>query len=173
MSNPRLLDKEQVDYLKKIVKGKTCEEIAILMNKKFNKCYTSKQIREQKRVYHLKSGIDGRFKKNQKAHNYRKVGDEFVASNGYTYIKKSDPNCWIQKQRYIYEKYYGEIPEGYSVIFLNQNKNDFSIDNLMLVRNKDKLTCKNANMFSNNKEITKAGIMIAQLINKTKERRQQ
>lgn len=169
MSNPKLLNEEQLNYLKEIVESRTCKEIATLMNEKFNKNYTDKQIKYQKRVYHLKSGIDAKFQKNQKAHNHKKIGDEFISKNGYTYIKIAEPNTWIQKQRYVYEKYCGKIPKGYSVIFLNQDKQDFAIDNLMLVRSKDKLTCKNANLFSHIKEITRTGIMTAQLINKTYE----
>ena len=168
MSN-KLLNTEQVNYFKKIVKGRTCEEIAILMNQKFNTNYTKQQIKFQKRIYNLKSGVDGKFKKNQKAHNHKKIGSEFIASNGYTYIKIKEPNTWIQKQRYIYEKYIGKIPKNHSIIFLNQDKTDFNLDNLMLVRTKDKLTCKNKKLFSKNKELTKTGIITAQLINKVSE----
>lgn len=116
----------------------------------------------------------GRFIKGITPHNKKQIGEEFIdKASGYTYIKIAEPNTWIQKQRYIYEKYNGKIPSGYSVIFLNQNKMDFRIENLILVKTKDKLVCKNKKMFSNNPELTKLGLLNAQLINKSYEIRKE
>lgn len=103
--------------------------------------------------------------------NKKQVGDEFVCkSNGNTYIKVAEPSVWKRKQIYVYEKAYGKIPKGYNVVLLNQNKNDYSLENLALVRKKDVLTCKNKNMFSSNKELTRLGLLTAKLINKVYER---
>lgn len=128
--------------------------------KKWDEIYTKEEQEIRKQTC---------FKKGQTPHNKKQIGDEFTAKNGYVYIKIEEPNKWVQKQRYIWEKYHGEIPKGYSIIFLDQNKTNFNINNLMMVRSKDKLVAKNKKLFSNDKELTKTGIYVAQLINKTYE----
>lgn len=110
------------------------------------------------------------FKKGNKPHNWLPVGSEWTDSNeGYKWIKVAEPNDWQLKHRYIYEQHYGKIPKGYCVIFLDQDKTNFNLDNLELVRIKDKLTAKNKGLLSTDKEVTKTGIMTAKLINKTYE----
>lgn len=197
------MENEVVNYLKSIVQGKTCKEIAELINKKYNTVYTENDIYNAKRRYKLKSNIDCKFKKGMtshnkgkkwddymskegqknskktcfkkghKPHNWVPVGTEILSTNGYIYIKVNEPNDWQLKHRYIYQKNYGEIPEGYSVIFLDQNKQNFNIDNLQLVKIKDKLVAKNNHLFSSDKEVTKTGICVAQLIDKTYEVKKQ
>lgn len=153
--------------LKKYSKKYTIKEIVELINTKYGTNYTFEQIKYLKGKYKIKSKNDGRFKKGQNAHNHQEIGYQFIdKKTGYTYIKVKEPNVFVQMQRYVYEKHYGKIPSGYSVIFLNQNKSDFRIENLMLVRTKDKLVCKNKKMFSANPDITQLGLLNAKLINK-------
>lgn len=161
------INNEQVDFLKDNVKGRICEELADLFNKRFGTNLSKHSIKHYKRSLGLKSEIDGRFKKNQEPHNKKRIGDEFVDKNtGYTYIKIAEPNTWIQKQRYIYIKHHGKIDDDCSIIFLNGDKKDFDINNLKMVRNKDKLVMKNLHLFSDIEEITECGILIAKTINK-------
>ncbi len=162
-----LFTKEEQDFIKENVPGNTIFELTKKFNKRFNKHIKENQIKNYKKRNKLKSGINSKFVKNQKPHNYKPIGSEFINSDGYVMIKIADPNIWILKQRYVYEQLHGTIPEGYSVIFANQNKNDFSDDNLLLVENKDKLVAKNKHLIYENKELTKTGLLIAKLINKT------
>ena len=180
-NKPTLSDKEEIEYFKSIVKGHTTNEIINLFDKKYNKILTIGQVKNQNRWFKLTSDIDckfkkgnnignkTRFKKGQKAHNWKPVGYEFLRDDGYIEIKVAEPNTWKLKHNYIYEKYKGKIPKGYSVVFLDQDKTNFSLDNLMLVKIKDKLTAKNMKLFSSNKEITKTGLLVARLINKNSE----
>lgn len=55
------------------------------------------------------------------------------------------------------------------MIFLDQNKNNFDLDNLKLIKIKDKMTACSYGLFSKDKNATEMGILTAQLINKTKE----
>ncbi len=63
----------------------------------------------------------------------------------------------------------GIIPNGYSVIFADGNKENFDIDNLLLVEVKDKLVAKNKHLLFEDRELTKTGLLIAKLINKVSE----
>lgn len=121
--------------------------------------------------YNLKSGFDGRFVKGQKAPNHKNIGDEFVSTDGYTYIKIAEPNAWVKKQRYVWEKENGKIYKHTSVIFLDQDKTNFDINNLIMIEDRDKLVMKNSKLFTTNAELTKSGILVAKLINKCYDKR--
>lgn len=165
----RLCSDEELEFIKENVKGKTSNELMEIFNQKFNRNLTRKQIIYVKKVNKLRSGIDTKFSKGSQPHNYKHIGSEFVDSQGYTWIKIANPNEWIHKSLFVYEQAYGKIPKGYSVIFLNGNRGDHSINNLKLVRNKEKLVMKNKHLFYENKELTKTGILIAEIINKSSE----
>lgn len=49
--------------------------------------------------------------------------------------KLKNKKCWLHQ--YIYEKYYGEQPKGFSVHHKDLNKDNNSIDNLELISRKD------------------------------------
>ena len=58
--------------------------------------------------------------------------------------KGSKRQQWIPKQRYIWEQHYGKkVPEDYRVIFLDGNKNNFSINNLACVDRQTQLCVAN------------------------------
>lgn len=107
------------------------------------------------------------FKKGNKPHNWLPVGSEWIDTNeSYTWIKVAEPNDWQLKHRYIYEQHYGKIPKGYCVIFLNGDKNDFSLENLKLVQIRHKLMMKNLHYISSEREVTKTGLANVKLMTK-------
>jgi hypothetical protein len=70
----------------------------------------------------------GSFKKGNKPHNTREIGYQCKHSDGYTYVKTE--NGMELLQRVVYKLHYGNIPEGYIVIFKDNNHDDFAPDNL-------------------------------------------
>jgi hypothetical protein len=159
---------EQTEYLKDIIKGHLVSEIIELYYKKYKVELDKKQIRAFKRKYKLISGVDTKFKKQQISHNYKPIGYEFTRNDGYIMIKV-DEHKWKQKHRYIYEQHYGKIPNGYSIVFLDRNKANCDIDNLMLVKKSEKLLSGKYNLIFDNKELTKTGILTMKLKMKTRE----
>ena len=161
------MNDNELKYLKDSVKGRTCQELADLMNKRFHtNRFKASSIKHYKRKHNLVSGVDSRFKKNQIPHNKKETGYEFVdKKTGYTYIKTSNSG-WMLKHRFIWERHNGRVPDGYSVVFLDQDKNNFDIDNLVSIEDRDKLVAKNMKLFSNNKDLTKTGLLVAKLRNK-------
>jgi hypothetical protein len=97
---------------------------------------------------------------------YRPVGSERINKDGYVEIKVADPRTWKLKQRYIYEQHYGEIPKGYYVIFADQDKRNFDIDNLIAVSRSEMLILNNNKLIYEDKELTKAGVNIAKILSK-------
>ena len=182
---------EEKEYLASIVKGKTYKELLELMNEKFDYEFSSQQIESALRRYNLKTGNTGQFKKYQEPWNkglkgyiganktsfkkgtippnYKPVGTERFAKDGYIEVKVKDPNVWELKHRYIYKKHYGEIPNGYNVIFADKNISNFDIDNLILVSKAEMLILNKNKLIFEDKDFTKVGVNIAKLINKTKQ----
>lgn len=164
-------NKEEKQFIFDNYKGITTQELTKMFNERFNKNIPSKKIRYYKKRHKLCSGVDTTFKKGVSPHNTKEVGYEFYnEGQGYIFIK-TDKGNWVSKQRYIWEQHYGKIPNGYCVVFANQDRNDFSLENLILVRNKDLMVAKNRKLLTNDKELTKTGVLVAQLINKLCEKR--
>lgn len=160
---------EEKQFIRDNTIGNTSRKLAQLFNNKFKKTITAKDMYLFKKSNRLKSGVKTHFIKGKKPHNYKPIGAEFISSDGYTFIKVKDPNTWVHKQQYIYEKEFGKIPKNHSVIFADRNKNNFELSNLLLVKNKDKLVMKNRHLIFEDKNLTKTGLLIAQVINKTSE----
>lgn len=184
--------KEKVEFLKNNVKGITLQELTDRFNKEFNCKLTSQAIRTMERTLGLSNGRDTKFKKGQKSwnkgkkmapeiyekckntmfqkghktYNTRKVGDERINVDGYTYIKIKQPNQWKLKHRIIWEEKNGEIPKGYNLIFADGNKQNLNIDNLILVSNRELFIMNQRRLCKNNKELTKVGATIAKVIDK-------
>lgn len=79
-----------------------------------------------------------RFKKNSVPPNWKEIGSTRISKDGYLEIKVSDlkgNENYKSYHRLIYEKHHGvKIKDDEAVIFLDQNKMNFSIDNLKLVK---------------------------------------
>ena len=180
---------EEKEYLASIVKGKTYKELLALMNEKFDYEFSSQQIESALRRYNLKTGNTGQFKKYQEPWNkglkgymganktsfkkgtippnYKPVGTERFAKDGYIEVKVKDPNVWELKHRYIYKKHHGEIPNGYNVIFADKNISNFDIDNLILVSKAEMLILNKNKLIFEDKDFTKVGVNIAKILDKT------
>ena len=87
-----------------------------------------------------------------------------------TEIKVKDPNKWELKHRLIYKQHYGEIPKGHNVIFADRNIQNFDINNLVLVSKAEMLILNNNKLIFEDEELTKVGVNIAKVIDKTKKR---
>lgn len=72
-----------------------------------------------------------KFRKGNIPHTYKEVGYESVRKDGYIFIKTE--SGFKPKQQYIYEQNFGEIPRNHIVIFKDNNKYNFDIDNLELI----------------------------------------
>lgn len=167
--NRVILTKEQKEYMLSILADYSSKEIVKIMKEKYNVELVEYKIKHYRQRYGIKSNLKGGFKKGETKGNknfkYHPIGYEYIDSEGFIHIKIAE-NKWEEKQRYVYKQYYGEIPKGYNVIFLDHNRLNCNIENLKLVKNKDLLVAKNMGLISNNKELTELGILIAQLINK-------
>lgn len=100
---------------------------------------------------------------------YIPIGTEYIKDDGMTLIKVKE-NKWQYKQRYIYEQYYNvKLSSDDYIIFLDQDRNNFNIDNLKRITRHESGILSNQKLFSKNKDVTETGIQVAKLMIKIKE----
>jgi hypothetical protein len=111
------------------------------------------------------------FKKGNRPHNYMPVGSERVNGDDYVDVKIADPNKWRGKHILVWETANGPVPKGYVVIFGDGDKRNFKPDNLILVSRKQLVRLNKHHLIQNNTELTKMGIIIADIYNKIGEKK--
>jgi len=180
----RLLTVEEHEFLLKIYKGRSLKETTEMINKKFDKHLSYSQIKGYFRNHNLTCDRNTKFKKGHKSWNkgkkfpgntnggcfkkghilmkYRSVGSERIDVDGYSIVKIADPNKWKAKHKIIWEKANGPIPKGHVILFLDQNKQNFNLDNLVLVKQAELLKF-NQQKATNDAVVNKSKLLIAKL----------
>ena len=109
------------------------------------------------------------FKKNHRPHNEHPVGTQIFSHDGYLMQKVSDDLHIPKKQRWkpvhhiVWEQVNGPVPPGHIVIFLDGNRQNFSIDNLKLISRKTNAGLNQWGLRFDDAELTKTGIQITEL----------
>ena len=106
--------------------------------------------------------------------NARSIGSERLDKNGYILIKIQDGHKnknWTRKHRCLYEQAYGKVPKGHKVIFADGDNRNFDLDNLILVSDAEELIMNRNNLFKEDAELTKAGVVVAKLLDKVNKRK--
>lgn len=190
--------KEQREFIIANVKGIGNKELTERFNNHFKINLKVSQIRAYKRNHKISSGLDGKFKKGQKPwnkglkgittggaqtqfkkgntpHNRVPIGTERIdVKDGYIYVKIQDGHLnknWKQKHVLIWEQHNGRVPDGHVVLFGDGDKRNFSINNLLLVSKGQLLKLNQHSLIKNNAELTRTGIIIADLYKKISDKR--
>lgn len=132
------------------------------MKDKFNYEYKDEQIRQKLNKLGWRTGAPTV----SKAHlfNTKKVGEEGVNSGKYIILKIA-PNKWVLKHHYIYEQAYGPIDtKKERLIFLDGNRYNITLDNLVKVSIRESAYIASHNLTSSDPALTLMGINIAKLI---------
>ena len=163
----KMYSDELVQFIEKNRLKKDVKQMCLMIENEFDRKITPKALRKYYYRHNLK------FKKmttpRQNCTHAKPIGTESKPDkNGLVRIKINEKQ-WVYKQRYIYEQYYGEIPKGHKVIFLNGDKNDYRKENLAIAPNKDVLQVYGRNLTSSDPEVTRLGLQVAHLMNKITE----
>lgn len=116
-------------------------------------------------------GQQTQFKKGQKGWNYKPVGTERINADGYVDVKIADPGKWKGKHVIIWEEANGPISAGHCLLFADGNKLNVTLENLLLVSRKELAVMNKMGLISADAELTKAGIVIADIYLKIGERK--
>lgn len=132
---------EMVEWLKEHFEDDSYNRLAIKMNKLFNVKITGSSLEHKVTRLGLKKSKESikrqcrpnafSFKKGHIPSSLKKLGQETLRRDGYTWIKVE--GGMRHKARVVYEQHHGPIPPGYKIIFADGDKTNFNIDNLLLV----------------------------------------
>lgn len=183
----RLYTKEEGEFIRSFAKGRLKTEIQEEFFKRFGWEITMEQLTAYMKNHKITSGIDAKFKKGyippnkgvkgpwypgaektwfksgELPHNYRPVGSERICADGYIDIKVAEKK-WRRKHIVNWEEHHKmKVPKGYCVIFLDGNKLNTDIENLMLISRKALIRMNWSGSFSEIPEVTRAAAAAAEL----------
>lgn len=180
---------DEILYIKNNCTDITSKDLTEKFNKHFSLNLSKQKILATIRRYKMKSRLinTGRFLKNKPPFNkgkktgvkpkngfkkghlppsYKPVGSEKIDKCGFIVVKIADPNIWKLKHHFIYERFNGiKIKKGEKIIFLDGDRKNFNIDNLILLTNSEQITLAKMNIDMNNCDIDimKSYILIAKI----------
>lgn len=186
----------EIEYLGEITPGRTNKEITEMFNQKFNLDLSKKAISATRKRFRFLTGSNGQFEKGRipinkgkkkywkggeetqfkvghRPHNWVPIGSERITKDGYVQIKIQEGKFqknWKGKHILIWEEHNGPVPEGHNVIFGDGDKRNFDLNNLILVSKKQMLGLNRNNLIQKDAELTRIGIVIADLNSKISER---
>lgn len=156
-SKPVKYTEEMEAFLREIIPGHTRKEIISAFCERFDVTYNENNLKYFCKSREIYSGLDGRFKKGQtpayvppkgvipsklapymfaKGHNHnirKPIGTERKTTSGYIEVKIAEGERWRPKHLLVWERAYGPVPDGYIIIFRDNNPDNCSLDNLMMI----------------------------------------
>jgi hypothetical protein len=129
---------EEKKFLFEFAPGHSRKEIYSEYVIRFGKNRSFDAVVDKIKRLHIKNGIDRRFKKGHISPTTSAVGSERIDIGGFIEIKVANPNKWKKKHRVIYEDYHNvKLNHRDFVIFLDNDKRNFDIENLALVTDRE------------------------------------
>ena len=182
-----LFTPEQIKWLKENRRGYNFDVTAQKFNEHFGTNFKISQVRGWCHAHHLPCGVDmkfkkgnishnkgrkgwyapgcekGWFKKGNRPHNTVSVNTEVITDDGYIKVKVAEPDVWELKHRIVWQKKYGKVPEGSCLIFLNGNRQDCRIENLMLIKRSILSVLNHEKLIFEDATATKCGVTMAMI----------
>ena len=181
----RQYTKEEREWLVKNIPGHTHKETAERFSKIFRPLKVS-QVLAYCKNHHIHCGNTGRFPKGNvpwskgkklgthgrsgetqfrkgiRPHNTAPVGTERNLI-GYVEVKTAEPNVWELKHRVIWEQHHGPIPEGRIIRFRDGNRENFDIDNLVLIDKQVNMEMVRTKMSKPPAELFDSAVLVSRL----------
>ncbi len=190
---------EQLKFIRDNITSMSWKELTKLFNEAYGTSLSHQALSATGKRYGIKSGRTGQFtkgmtswnkgkkgfsyegmkatqfKKGHKPHNWVPIGTERITKDGYIEVKIQEGKFqknWKGKHILIWEQYHGRpVPPGYAVIFGDGNNRNFDPENLLLVSRAQLIRMNQHGLIKNDTELTKTGILIADIYNKIGERK--
>jgi len=172
----RVFTASEVEFMRAHASGLTFAELTKLLNAVFGKQYRANQVKCACYDRGIKNGLSGGrpkgtclgnkwgFSKGNRPHNHLPVGTERSDKQGLTRIKVSDkPALWRYKHAVLWTEAHGKVPVGHNVIFADGNKQNCSLDNLVLVTNAELAYLNRKGLIYNDTDLTKTAVALTKL----------
>jgi hypothetical protein len=179
--------KEEIRFLEQTVPGHSYEETRQLFNERFGLVLNPDQLKGKIKRMGLKNGIDPRFGYDRIPYKPEKgvippqlrdyhgfchghtvnsmpEGSERVESDGYVVVKIRDGEKWKPKHVIIWEEVHGPVPKGHVIIFADKNKQNFSLDNLLMISKSELFVMNRYGLIFLDKDLTRTGKLIADIM---------
>lgn len=150
---------EVIGFIKLNYRLMSDREMSCAINKLFHLATTDITIKGMRAKYKIIKGTKTRC-----------VTSENKTGKGYVRVK-NPAGKWVSKLTFLWEQAHGKIPEGYIVIFLDCNKNNFSLDNLGIITRDEQIRLTKYKLRFSDPDLTRTGIAILKLNKKIKARR--
>ena len=155
------------NYIRRIAAGKTAVELAEAVSRQFGIEFSVSQCKAYKKNHGIVTGVDCRFQKGHVPANHMEVGEYTHTTDGYLMQKVKEDGTQRKRfelmHRKVWEEHYGEIPEGKKVSFLDGNKDNCDIANLVLIDNRENLELNRSHLRFAEAELTQVGVSIAKV----------
>lgn len=164
--------KEFEDEMKQLAPKNEFEKLYWIARQKYAYFITRSQLKQylSKRKIRYK---DYNKNKVRKMGLNKSIGSERIKPDGMIQVKIAKDK-WEYKQRLIYEKYHNvKLTSDDYIIFLDQDRTNFNINNLMKVTRRESSILANQKLFSKKPIVTETGIQVAKLIIKLKDKRKE
>lgn len=187
MRIPHKYTPEERAFMKDFVPGHSYKEIQAAFEERFGILLTLGQVNSYIGNNGLKTGRTGRFekghtpynkgeklsaeqyafaeptmfKKGHKPHNTLPIGTEITMKDGFIKVKVAEPNKWKLKHVLVWEKHYGNVPAKHCIVFIDRNRQNCDISNLMLIKRNELRIMNRNDMFTDEPEINRTMIHIA------------
>ncbi len=190
-----LYPKRVRDFIENNYNGNGPKEMSELLNKTFGTNYTKMQLKSYygnhkinsgqtgcfpkgnvpvnkgKKGYHAPGCEKGWFEKGSIPLNHKPIGSERIDVDGYSLVKVEEPNKWEFKHKLIWTNHNGEIPKDHVILFGDGNRQNFDIDNLLLVSRQQLLILNRHKLIQKDTDLTRTGIIIADIYQKMAKRK--
>lgn len=182
---------QEKQFMKDFAPGHSYKEIQQAFTEKFGWEITMGQVKSHIHNHGLSTGRNGRFQKGHNTHNkgmkgvcakgcektwfykghipenHREVGSERITVDGYIEIKVAEPNVWKQKHRVVWEAEHGKVPDGYCLIFRDNDRTNTDINNLMIISRAINAVMVRSDLHRYSGEMKDVAVKIAELKIKT------
>ena len=186
-SPPHKYTAAEIRFLKSKVTGRSYAELTEMFNRRFGLTFTVSRLSSAIKRLNMTNGRDCRFQPGHisfnkgkkgfypagsekgwfnpgnKPHTWRPVGTESADAGGYIKVKIRNPRTWKYKHRLVWEKANGKIPRGHIVIFADGNKQNFALENLLLISRRELAVMNRQGLISSSRKLTEIGKTIADL----------
>lgn len=123
-----------------------------------------------------KKSLKNLLKKGDIPPNALPIGTEKVKTDGYIWVKISNGNWqnnrnWKRKHRIVWEEHYGKIPKGYDILFIDGNRLNCDIDNLILVTDYELAYINHNGLKTDDKDIINLTLLLSNFRKKLKKQK--